>query len=157
MVFLNTMGALGIMHIINIMGCVRDVPDSAYFISWQLCIVKPTRLSFGQVILQTKRMYKWSILKLIICVFVLKYKSEMWWKFRLCTDSWSHNLVMASVQKPIISWQLCNFLRIVHMCLYVLGMIGQTWLSVNSHFDSKKLKPMKIGARCYEDSLFAMQ
>ena len=43
------------------------------------------------------------------------------------------------------------------MCLHVLGMIGQTLLSVNSHFDSNTLKPMKKGARCYEDSLFAMQ
>ena len=72
------MSALGIRHVINIMGYVRDIPDSAYFTSWQLCIVTSTRLSFGQVILQTKRMYKWSILKLICCVFVLKYKSEMW-------------------------------------------------------------------------------
>ena len=82
---LNTMGALGIRHVINIMGYVWDIPDSAYFTSWQLYIVTSTRLSFGQVILQTKRMYKWSILKLICCVFVLKYKSEMWWKFWLCT------------------------------------------------------------------------
>ena len=79
------MGALGIRHVINIMGYVRDIPDSAYFTSWQLYIVTSTRLSFGQVILQTKRMYKWSILKQICCVFVLKYKSEMWWKFLLCT------------------------------------------------------------------------
>ena len=43
------------------------------------------------------------------------------------------------------------------MCLRILGMIGQTSLSVNSHFDSNKLKPMKKGARCYEDSRFAMQ
>ena len=56
--FLNTMGALGIRHVINIMGYVRDIPDSAYVTSWQLCIVTSTRLSFGQVILQTKRMYK---------------------------------------------------------------------------------------------------
>ena len=27
--FLNTMGALGIRHVINIMGYVRDIPDSA--------------------------------------------------------------------------------------------------------------------------------
>ena len=31
--FLNTMGALGIRHGINIMGYVRDIPDSAYFTS----------------------------------------------------------------------------------------------------------------------------
>ena len=55
---LNTMGALGIRHVINIMGYVRDIPDSAYFTSWQLYIATSTRLSFGQVILQTKRMYK---------------------------------------------------------------------------------------------------
>ncbi len=76
--FVNTMGALGIRHVINIMGYVRDIPDSAYVTSWQLCIVTSTRLSFGQVILQTKRMYKGSIFKLIVCVFVLKYWSEMW-------------------------------------------------------------------------------
>ena len=29
--FLNTMGALGIRHVINIMGYVRDIPDGAYF------------------------------------------------------------------------------------------------------------------------------
>ena len=52
------MDALGISHVINIMGYVRDVPDSAYVTSWQLCIVISTRLSFGQVIIQTKRMYK---------------------------------------------------------------------------------------------------
>ena len=52
------MGALGIKHVINIMGYVQDIPDSAYFTSWQLYIVTSTRLSFGQVILQTKRMYK---------------------------------------------------------------------------------------------------
>ena len=56
--FLNTMGALGIRHVINIMGYVRDIPDSAYFTSWQLGIVTSTRLSFGQVILQAERMYK---------------------------------------------------------------------------------------------------
>ena len=33
------MGALGIRHVINIIGYVRDIPDSAYFTSWQLCIV----------------------------------------------------------------------------------------------------------------------
>ena len=55
---LNTMGALGIRHVINIMGYVRDIPDSAYFTSWQLYIVTSTRLSLGQVILHTKRMYK---------------------------------------------------------------------------------------------------
>ena len=55
---LNTMGALGIRHVINIMGYVRDIPDSVYFTIWQLYIATPTRLSFGQVILQTKRMYK---------------------------------------------------------------------------------------------------
>ena len=43
------------------------------------------------------------------------------------------------------------------MCLHILGMIGETGLSVNSHFDSKKLKPMKKGAMCYDDSPFAMQ
>ena len=56
--FLNIMGALGIRHDINIMGYVRDIPDSAYFTSWQLGIVTSTRLSFGQVILQAERMYK---------------------------------------------------------------------------------------------------
>ena len=54
--FLNIMGALGIRHVINVMGCVLDIPESAYFISWQVCIVTSTRLSFGQVILQTKGM-----------------------------------------------------------------------------------------------------
>ena len=43
------------------------------------------------------------------------------------------------------------------MCLHVLGMIGKTRLSVNSHLDSKKLKSVKKGARCYEDSPFVMQ
>ena len=71
--FLNTMGAQGIRHVINIMGYLRDVPDRAYFRSCQLCIVTSTRLSFGLHILQTK-----SIFKLILCVFVLKYESEMW-------------------------------------------------------------------------------
>ena len=56
--FVNTMGALGIRHVINIMGYVRDITDCAYFTSWQLCFVTSTRVSFGQVILQTKRMYK---------------------------------------------------------------------------------------------------
>ncbi len=58
-------------------------------------------------------------------------------------NSWRHNLVMSSVKKPIISWQLCNFLWMVHMCLHVLGMTEKPWLSVKSHLDSKKLKPMK--------------
>ena len=52
------MGALGIRHVITILGYVRDIPDSPYFTSWKLCIVTSTRLSFGQVISQTKRMYK---------------------------------------------------------------------------------------------------
>ena len=63
---------------------------------------------------------------------------------------------MAIVQKQTIFWQLCNFLWMAHICLHVLGMIEQTWLSVNKHLDSKKLKPMKKGASCYEDSHFAM-
>ncbi len=42
---------------------------------------------------------------------------------------------------------LCNFLRIVHMCLHVLCMIEQRWVSVNSPLDSKKLKPMKKGVQ----------
>ena len=51
--FMNTMGTLRIRHVINIMGYVRDIPENAYFTSWQLCIVTSTRLSFDQVILQT--------------------------------------------------------------------------------------------------------
>ncbi len=60
LVFLNTMGALGIRHLINIMGYVWDIPDSAYFTSCQLSIVTSTLciLSFGLLILQTMRMYK---------------------------------------------------------------------------------------------------
>ena len=42
------------------------------------------------------------------------------------------------------------------MCLHVLGMIGQTSLSVNSHFDGKKPKTYEKGAWCYEDNLFAI-
>ena len=40
---------------------------------------------------------------------------------------------MASVQKPIISWQVCNFLRIVR--LHVFGMIGQIWIFANTQLD----------------------
>ncbi len=80
--FRNNIGAQGIRHVINIMGYVRDIPDRAYITSCQLCIVTSMRLSFGLHILQTR---KWSILKLIFCVFVLKYESEMWWRCWLCT------------------------------------------------------------------------
>ena len=52
------MGALGIRHLINIMGYVRDISDSAYYTSCQLCIVTSTLLSFGFLILQTMWMYK---------------------------------------------------------------------------------------------------
>ena len=43
-VSLNNIGALRIRHLINIMGYVRDIPDSAYFTSCQLCIVISTLL-----------------------------------------------------------------------------------------------------------------
>ena len=66
--FLNTMGALGIWHVINIMGYVRDIPDSAYFTSWQLGIVTSTRLSFGQVIYRPRGCINEAFLN-YFCVF----------------------------------------------------------------------------------------
>ena len=157
--FLNNMGAQGIRHVINIMGYVRDIPDRAYFTSCQLCIVISTRLSFGLHILQTQIMYKWSILRQMFCVFVLKYESEMWWKCWLCTGQ---------LKSQVLSNGQCSktdhFLTIVQLFMdgaYVSPCIRydrtDMTLSVNSHLDSKKLKPMKKGERCYEDSLFAMQ
>ena len=38
-VFLNTMCALGIRHLINIMGYVRDIPTVSTSQAYQLCIV----------------------------------------------------------------------------------------------------------------------
>ena len=155
--FLNTMGALGIRHVINIMGYVRDIPDGAYFTSWQLCIVTSTPLSFGQVILQTNRMYKWSILKLICCVFVLKYKSEMWLQFWLCTGQLKSQLRNGQCSKTDHILTSVQLFTDSAMCLHVLGMIGQTWLFTNTQLDCNKAKYMKKGKRCYEDSIFAKQ
>ena len=101
--FLNNMGAQGIRPVINIMGYVRDIADRAYFTSCQLCIVTSTRLSFGLHILQTKRMYKWSFLKLNVCVFVLKYESEMWWKCWLCTGQLKSQLRNGQCSKCTIA------------------------------------------------------
>ncbi len=101
LMFLNTMRALEIRHLINIMGYVRHIPESAYFTSCQLCIVTSTLLTFGLPILQTKRMYTWSILKLLFCVFVLKYESGMWWNFWLCTGHLNSQLCYVQCSKTV--------------------------------------------------------
>ena len=115
-------------------------------------------LSFGLLILHTMRMYKLSVLKLLFCVFVLKYESEILWKWWLCTGQLNSQLIYVKCSKTVHILTIVQlFLWMVHMYLHVLCMIERTWLAVNSQLDSKKLKPMKKGTMCYEDSLFAMQ
>ena len=63
---------------------------------------------------------------------------------------------MSSVQKLIII--MLTIVQLVidgaHMCLHVLGMIGQTLRFANTQLDCNKAKRMKKGKRCYEYSFF---